>query len=50
MNIKINLFNKNEKYDLRLYNIIQMNYKLQLSDKPFNIDKPFNFNIKQKYT
>ena len=28
MNIKINLFNKNEKYDLRLYNIIQMNYEL----------------------
>ncbi len=42
MNIKINLFNKNEKYNLRLYNKIQMNYKSINNDIIFNF---YNLNV-----
>ena len=45
MNIKINLFNKNEKYNLRLYNKIQMNYKLINNEISFNFN---NLNIYDK--
>ena len=45
MNIKINLFNKNEKYNLRLYNKIQMNYKLIDNEISFNFN---NSNIYDK--
>ena len=45
MNIKINLFNKNKKYNLRLYNKKYMNYKLINNDIFFNFN---NLNVHDK--
>ena len=42
MNTKIYLFNKNEKYNLRLYNKTQMNYKSINNDIIFNF---YNLNV-----
>ena len=43
MNIKIKLFNKNEKETLRLCNIVEMNYEL------INNEISFNFNNLNEY-